>query len=746
VKKAVKKLPEVKTLYEMDERHRQLFDYSMTLEGLSRHASVHAAGVVIAPGPLDEYVPVCVQQTKGGGSSGIAGAGNGRNANGRNGSGSAASAIKSRRGNGSNGDEAVVVTQYDMNCLEDAGMLKMDFLGLKTLTVIHDAVESVRNRIGALKHPETGISYEAMDDVPLDDPAVYAMLAHGGTSGIFQFESSLAMDKLRAMRCDRFEDLVATNALIRPGPLDSGMADVYIRRKLGQEPVRYAHPDLEKTLEPTYGIIVYQEQVMRIANVLAGYSLAEADVLRKAVGKKITELIQKELGKFKTKAVERGVDARTAAELADQIETFGRYGFNKSHSAAYSLLSYHTAWLKAHYPAEFMAALLSSVLDKTDDVVKYIGECRELHRHLPGVEEPLDVLPPDVNESGWKFTVVGENQIRFGLGAIRGVGASAVQSILHAREEGGPFTSLFEFLERIDLRLLNKRAAEALIAAGALDVFGHRAQLLAGLDVAYAEVQARQAEEAAGQASLFGGDDSSLRRSDPALPEVPVWSEGDRLTREKESLGFYISGHPLDRYRSVVEAFSPVTTANLKSFLGQSIELACVVTQVSRQISRRDSAEWGKLLVEDFTGTATVLAFKEAWQESKELLHQDSVVLLRGKVSSRERDEDDPPIFLDGAELLEGIPASGKLAIQIDLEFGEAPKKGSFQEAKQILAAHPGKAPVELLVRTGNGLGAPRLRSRSMRADPGKETLKALEKLFGTSHVRLVRTISEITD
>jgi DNA polymerase-3 subunit alpha len=708
VDEAVKKLPEVKALYELDERHRQLFDYSMTLEGLSRHASVHAAGVVIAPGPLDDYVPICIQ-------------GN----------------------NGRNGDEPVVVTQYDMNCLEDAGMLKMDFLGLKTLTVIHDAVEAVEARVGALKHPKTGDTYGSMDDVPLEDPAVYAMLAHGGTSGIFQFESSLALDKLRAMRCDRFEDLVATNALIRPGPLDSGMTDVYIRRKLGQEKVSYPHPDLKATLEPTYGIIVYQEQVMRIANVLAGYSLGEADVLRKAVGKKIAKLIQKELGKFKERAVERGVDPRIAAELADQIETFGRYGFNKSHSAAYSLLSYHTAWLKTHYPAEFMAALLSSVLDKTDDVVKYIGECRELHRHLPNVEKPLDVLPPDVNESGWKFTVVDEGQIRFGLGAVRGVGAGAVQSILHAREEKGPFTSLFEFLERIDLRLLNKRAAEALISAGALDAFGHRAQLLAGLDVAYSEVQARQAEEAAGQASLFGGGDENTRRPDPDLPKVPIWSEGDRLTREKEALGFFISGHPLDRFRSVVEAFAPVTSANLKNYLGQPVELACVVTQVARQISRKDSSEWGKILVEDFSGTATILAFKDAWQENKELITQDSVILIRGKVSGRERDEDSPPIFLDGVELLEHIPASGKLAIQIELEFGAAPDEGAFLEARKILAAHPGVAPVEVLVQTGNGLGAPRLRSRTMRADPGPETLEALEKLFGASHVRLTRTGSE---
>ena len=264
--------------------------------------------------------------------------------------------------------------------------------------------------------------------------------------------------------------------------------------------------------------------------------------------------------------------------------------------------------------------------------------------------------------------------------------------------------------------------------------------------MAYSEVQARQAEEAAGQASLFGGDDSNLRRADPALPEVPVWSEGDRLTREKESLGFYISGHPLDRYRSVVEAFAPVTTANLKSFLGQSVELPCVVTHISRQISRKDNSEWSKILVEDFSGTTTVLAFKDAWQESKELLAQDAVVLVRGKVSSRERDEEEPPIFLDGAELLDGVPASGRLAIQIELEFGEPLGKGAFEEARKIFAAHPGVAPVEVLVQTGNGLGAPRLRSRTMRADPGPDTLKALEKLFGTSHVRLIRTTSDKTD
>ncbi len=1132
VEEAVQGLKEVRDLYRQDERHRQLFDYSMTLEGLARHASVHAAGVVIAPGPLDDYVPVCIQTGKTGG----------------------------------DGENAMAVTQYDMNCLDEAGMLKMDFLGLKTLTVIHDAVVMVKARHGQLKNPDTGETYASMDDVPLDDPAVYRMLARGGTAGVFQFESNLANDKLRAMKCDRFDDLVASNALIRPGPLDSGMADVYIDRKLGRKPVTYPHPDLRATLEPTYGVIVYQEQVMRIANLLAKYSLGEADVLRKAVGKKDAGLIKKELAKFVQRAVANGVERRLATDLAEQIETFGRYGFNKclpahveildaasgrmvrigdafegrerlrsvlacdtrslrlveagvadivdngvrpvwrlrtesgreidatgnhplftlrgwrnlediaigehvavprslpvegtgvwrdhevialghllaegnlchpaglyfysqdeaeiadfveaaeafsnvrctaashrgtgsvytarvdrgepngifewartlgllgktatekevpaaafgltngqialllarmwagdghislkngaiyyatsserlahqvrhlllrlgilcrvrrvrfpyrgtsrfgwqvhvhgnehyrtflesigrhlvstdrvrrlrelvleapqsgpgkdlvpvavrsrvralkedrglrwidvevgagvsprdlypqgtnpdkvgftrsfvgalaeyfgdsesqalagsdvlwdrvsgieplgnmrtfdlevaghhnfvandilvhnSHSAAYSLVSYHTAWLKAHHPAEFMAALLSSVLDKTDDVVRYIGECRDLQRYIPTLEEPVEVLPPDVNQSGWKFVVTDAHQIRFGLGAVRGVGAGAVRFVLEARSSGGPFRSLFDFLERIDTRALNKRACEALIAAGALDAFGHRAQLLAGLDAAYAEVQARQAEHDAGQASLFG-DASLLPRSEPTLPRIPAWDEPERLAREKEALGFFISGHPLDRYREVVRAFEPVNSATLASSPGQSVELACVVTSVARQISRKDNSEWGKITVEDFQGTATILAFRDAWQAYKDVLRQDAVVLVAGKVSSRERDEEDPPLFLDSARALDDVTGSGDIAVQIELELGYELTEGAFAEARRVLASHPGAAPVLLQVGADNGAHGPRLRSRTLRASADAETVAALQKLFGRGNVRLVRT------
>src|SRR5216110_78098 len=446
---ASEKSPELRQLARQDERVRKILELGSRIEGLARHASVHAAGVVIAPGPLTDYVPVCLAPQ----------------------------------------EADAIITQFDMVGLEQVGMLKIDILGLKTLTVIHDVVEMVRKRHGVT------LDMEALD---LADPEVYRLLGSGRTAGVFQFESPLATDCLRSMRCDRFDDLVATNALLRPGPLDTGMHLVFINRKLGRDRVTYPHPALEEVLRPTYGVITYQEQVMRIANLLAGYSLAEADVLHKAVGKKDKELIQQELGRFVTRAVAPplGHDRRTIEDIAAQIETFGRYGFNKSHAVAYSVLSYQTAWLKAHYPAEFMAALLSSEIGNTDNVVRYINEARELG---------LEVLPPDVNESGFKFTVVGDQRIRFGLGAIKNVGEGAIESILAGRQADGPYRSLVELCERIDLRLCNKRVIEALVDAGACDSLGgHRAQLVAALDATFAEAQARQAERDAGQVGLFG--------------------------------------------------------------------------------------------------------------------------------------------------------------------------------------------------------------------------------------------------
>jgi DNA polymerase-3 subunit alpha len=748
VAEAVARIPELHTLYESDARVRQLLEYAQVLEGLARHASVHAAGIVIAPGPLQEYVPVCTQPTRGAGQS-----------------------------DADAEAEGVLVTQWDMNALEEAGMLKMDFLGLKTLTVIHDAVRAIREKHGALRQPESGAVYNDVLELPLDDPAVYQMLARGGTTGVFQFESPLATDKLRAMHCDRFEDLIATNALIRPGPLDSGMTDVYIRRKTGREKVRYPHPKLQDVLESTYGVITYQEQVMRMAQVLAGFTLAEADVLRKAVGKKDDELLRKEVAKFVERAVSHGVEQRTADEIADQVVTFGRYGFNRSHSVAYALLSFQTAWLKCHYPAEFMAALLSSVVDKTDDVVHYIAECRDLARTVPHRPNGIRVLAPDVNQSGWKFTAVSDEEIRFGLGALRGVGAGAVESILATRTQDGPFRSLFDLVERVDLRLAGRRVMEALIQAGACDSFGHRAQLMAGLEVAVREAQLREADREAGQASLFdmlapAAATAATQRSEPALPEVPRWPESERLAREKEILGFFISGHPLEKYDDLVRVYHEVNTAALKSHRDQKVELACVATNVSRQLSKRNGTEWARITVEDFFGTATVLAFGDAWELSHDVLVQDTPVLIRGSVSGRERDEESPPIFLDSAEPLSALWNNTQLGLEITVS---GPSESDLAAAAAILRARPGNATVYVrwtmpateeaapavalstLMAAGNAengggvatMAPPerkltketsvRLRARAFQVALGQELLTELRDVLGRDAVRLVR-------
>ena len=693
---ARKDVRELQDLDRGDPQITKLLDYVERIEGLSRHSSVHAAGVVIAPGPLDEYVPVCADTKT---------------------------------------DTDSVITQFDMNALEKAGMLKMDFLGLRTLTVIHDACQMIEERHGVKVD---------WDEIGLADPAVYGMLASGRTSGVFQFESSLATDKLRSMRCDRFDDLVAVNALIRPGPLDSGMTDVYIKRKRGFEAVDYPHPDLQEVLEPTYGVITYQEQVMRVANVLAGFSLAEADVLRKAVGKKDAELTDEVLGDFVERAIARGVDERNANDIAELIRTFGRYGFNKAHSVAYALLSYQTAWLKAHYPPEFMAALLSSEIGSTDSVVSYIGEARSLG---------IPVLAPSVSESRYRFTVVGESgdaAIRFGLGAIKGVGHSAIKSIIEAREEA-PFESLLDFLERIDLRLNNKRVVEALIGAGALDEFGDRAALAAGLDVILNEAQLRRQEAETGQTSLFGGPEADdADRPAPQLPVVPPWPERERLKEEKDRIGFYISGHPLDRYRELVELYAAeASTHAFPTLRGRQIQIPCVITEKSVRASRRDGREWARLTIEDFHGTATALAFGDIWLENRELLSDDRPVLLTGTVSDNSRDDEDPPIFIDSAQPLADVRAGGGVGILIELAEGDEVEAGAFEQARKLLEECPGRGPLFVEWRRsgngstngGNGAGkaeASRLESRTLRVAPNAALLADLRMLLG-DRVKLVR-------
>ncbi len=694
VREAIEQVPDVKKLYKGDDRYTQLLDYAIALEGLSRHTGVHAAGVVIAPGPLDEYVPVCTQASKG------AGAGD---------------------------DESVVVTQYDMVALEKAGMLKMDFLGLTTLTVINDALDAIEATTGA--RPD-------LSQVPDDDPKVYQMLRAGRTVGVFQFESALATEMLRSMRCDRFDDIVASNALMRPGPLDAGMHRVYQRRKRGEEPITYALPELEDVLKPTYGVITYQEQVMRIAQILAGISLAEADVLRKAVGKKDAELIRKELDKFITKAVERGHDRKVIEELAGQIETFGRYGFNKSHAVAYSVITYHTAWLKAHYPAEFMAAILSSSIGDTDSVVKFINEARELG---------LEVLAPSVNESGYKFTVVGEKRLRFGLGAIRNVGRGAIDSILQARRER-PFTDLFDLCERVDLRLCNKRVFEALIASGALDELGgHRQQYLSVLDTALQEASLMQQERAMGQGSLFGGDESAPSGAAPksrVLPNVAAMTESERLTKEKEILGFYISGHPLEPFRVECELFASHTVAGLGKWTPDQVSIGCVVTAIRRQISKKSGAEFARLVVEDFSGSSEVLVFPEAWGLMADRVKTDVPVLIKGGYSRRDQDADSPTFIVESITPFVELRLTGQVAVVIELVPGEMVNEGVIRDVRAVVDAHStshaGTPPLEVRWSDGAGTTA-RLRSRSLRIAATQAALTDLRNVLGAERVRLVR-------
>ncbi len=689
IKDAITKVPEVRKLYDQDERHQQLFDFSIALEGLSRHAGIHAAGVVIAPGPLDEYVPVCTQESK---------------------------------GSGAGDDERVVVTQYDMNMLEKAGMLKMDFLGLTTLTVIHDTLAAIKARRGEAVN---------LDAIPYDDDAVYRMLRLGRTAGVFQFESALATDTVRSMHADRFDDLVASNALLRPGPLDAGMHRVYCRRKKGDEPVSYALPELQEILAPTYGVITYQEQVMRIAQRLAGISLAEADVLRKAMGKKDDELIRKELGKFVEKAIAKGFDRRVIEDIAGQLETFGRYGFNKSHSVAYSVLSYQTAYLKTHFAAEFMASLLSACIGDTDSVVKYINEARDLG---------LQILPPDVSESGYKFTVVGDDRIRFGLGAVRNVGRSAIDSIIAART-GHPITTLYELCERVDLRTCNKRVLEALVFAGAMDGLGHRAQLAAALDGAMQSASLVQHERVSGQGSLFGGlgDAADARRQiAPTLPGIKPMSESERLQKEKEILGFYISGHPLEPFRAECELLASHTVAALGHWSDSAISIGCVITAIRRQVSKKSGAEFARLVVEDFSGAGEVLVFPEAWAALADKVQTDVPIMIRGSYSRRDQGVENPTFIVESVTRLAELRTTGQIAVALELAAGSGLAGGVMQDVRAVAETHPGAAPLEVHWKGADG-ATTRLRSSSLTVSTAGASLLELRALLGEERVRLVR-------
>jgi DNA polymerase III subunit alpha len=575
---AAKDSPALAEFIRNDKEVAQIIDIGSKLEGLSRHAGMHAAGVVITPEPVTNYVPLYL----------------------------------------TNRDE--IVTQYDMRVIEKLGLLKMDFLGLRTLTVIDDAIKSAQ--------AETKKRID-IEEIPLDDPEVFRLFQEGRAKGVFQFESGGMVDLLRKSRPTRFEDLAALNALYRPGALDAGMVDEFVRRKNGSSKAKFLVPAMKEILEETYGVIVYQEQVMQIAQAVAGYSLGQADLLRKAMGKKDAEIMAAERDKFVSGAAANGYEKKKANEIFDYIEPFARYGFNKSHSVAYALVAYQTAWLKVHYPRHFMAALMTSEMDKTENVVKFIHETSQMG---------IKVLPPDINESNYSFTVVG-NDIRFGLGAVKGVGESAIESILEARRHGGRFKSLMQFCEEVDLRACNKKVLEALVKSGSFDFIGlTRKALYEQLEPTADSAQRDKEAKERGQVSLFGstphpafGHPLPAARGEGSLE----WPDEEMLRYEKETLGFYVSGHPLNKYSSELTMFSNANTETLYKFIDETVNIGGIVSQIKRSKIKKGPNEgklMAKFVLDDQFGSVDVVVFSDLYSKYVKWLDNGVAVLLTAAV------------------------------------------------------------------------------------------------------------------
>ncbi|MBV9507543.1 MAG: DNA polymerase III subunit alpha, partial [Acidobacteriia bacterium] len=603
-------------------------------EGLARNCSVHAAGVVISPQPLKDLVPL----------------------------------YKTNR------DE--IVTQFDGSDLEKLQLLKMDFLGLTTLTLIEDALRLIEKRHGVRLEPE---------NLPLDDQSTYQIFGKGLTSGVFQFESAGMCDILRRYQPSRIEDLTALNALYRPGPIQGGMIDDFIERKWGRRAVQYDLPELKELLEETYGVIVYQEQVMQISNCLAGYSLGDADLLRRAMGKKKPEEMAKQRERFIQGATERGFPQKKIEKIFDLMEQFAGYGFNKSHSAAYAYLAYVTAYLKAHYPIDFMAALLTSETGNTAKVVKYINECREMG---------ITILPPDVNHSDWSFTPDGA-AIRFGLGAVKNLGPSAVEAIARARAETGRFRSLHEFCEKVDWRAINRRMIESLIRAGAMDSLeGTRSQKVAGLDGAMECGQRAWRDRECGQEGLFGDMLVHEDHHRAALPNVPDWSDKEKLTAEKEMLGFWVTGHPLDRYAEKVADLASHDSSSLEELSkGTEVALCGVLTCITRK-RNREGKPWAAMTIEDRGGSIEAMVFAASYERLVAEVVEDSAVFVRGLVLPEENAP--PKISVQEIVALDNARIDTPSVVSIRVWLNRNGTTDKVQALRELFGRKPGETQVRL--------------------------------------------------
>jgi DNA polymerase-3 subunit alpha len=689
-----------------DPKVMELLSVAKRLEGMTRHASVHAAGVVIAPKAITEYAPLY------------------------------------------RGAHDEIVTQWSMKDIERVGLLKMDFLGLSTLTLITDAVAEIERTTG-----------EQLDisRVPLDDAKTYQVFQDAQTYGIFQFESSGMRDILRKAKPQTLEDLIALNALYRPGPLRSGMVDDYIARKQGRTEVKYELPQLEPILRETYGVIAYQEQVMRVARELGGFTLGEADILRKAMGKKNPEVMAKQRGKFVEGAKKNGISEKRAGPIFDLMEHFAGYGFPKAHSTAYAFLAYQTAYLKANYPWHFAAALLTIEAQNTDKLALYLGECRD--RGIP-------VLPPDINESQLRFTVEPQG-VRFGLFAIKNVGEGAIQSLLDVRKKQGRITSIVSLCEDLDLRLVNKRVFESLVKAGAFDSLARgtpheglpstalRPRLMAAIDPACEAGARLQRDRDQGQAQLFGAllGDSSDGATAPAammLPETAPWSESEQLGFEKETLGLYWSGHPVDRYAPALREFGARSIAELSAQQTSPREggwgpggpkpiepdtSVGGIVAACRLLKTRKGDRMAVFTLEDAQGGVEVIAFPEAYQRAAALIETGMLLLVRGKL-----ERDDENVRLLAAEIAPLDSVRERLAREVAIHLRRPADRDTLEILGEIFSRHRGDRKVSFEVETGTAPNRMRVRvdvSSQIRVRPSPALVAEVERVVGAGTVEL---------
>ncbi len=677
LEKALEQEPELREIQKGNPQHGRLLEVAQTLEGLARHASTHAAGVLITPGRLDDVVPL----------------------------------FRSSKGE--------VSTQWDMNSCESAGLLKMDFLGLRTLTVIEDALSLIEEETGS--RPD-------LASVPLDDPVTFDLLRAATTVAVFQLESSGMRDLLRKLAPQGFDDIVAVNALYRPGPMGSGMVTNFIERRHGREKITYEHPLLEPILDSTYGMMVYQEQVMQIASAMGGFSLGDADLLRRAMGKKKAEEMAAQEKRFVEGATKQKIPEGTARKVFEQMAFFAGYGFNKSHSAAYAMVSFHTAYLKAHHPAQFMAATLSSEMDTTDRIMVLIEECRRM-----GIE----VLPPDINASRPAFSVQ-DGAIRFGLAAVKNVGRAAIEATVQEREENGPFTSLFDICRRVRHDALNRRVVESLAAAGALDSLDpSRSRQFDAVQGALDTGARYQHDVDMGQTSLFG-DAAEVGYLEPELPQTREWDRSTRLKQEKEVLGFYLTEHPLDDYRDEISAVATGDTGQLKALSGGEVKLLGVVSAVTRKVDKKGRT-MGFAQVEDYAGTLEVVVFASVFEEAKEVLEEDKVVLVEGRLDRRDPDSD-PKIIAEKVYDFEANRdrLAHTLYLRLPLPGMEESKLDSIGS---ILERYPGRGEVVLVLDTDTGRRV-RLRAGKYRVGVDRDLLVELRSMLGEDAVRLGESVN----